>query len=250
MTGKLIVAGVSIGNLDDTPIRTLRALAESDIIVTEMEEATRQLMDFFEVKSDSVIVEYLPSFNELGINNSQYIIDNIISDLVSGKVVTLVSTEGMPLIHDPGYEIVRAARNNRISITTIPGPSAPIAALNVSGLDPWKFSFESDMPIDSIQKEKALLKVRTLDRVSIFFEHIDNLEDTLSSAIRVISSKRPGSLCIDLTTPNEKVINGSLSEILEWYLANKEWYSNQEHTGITLIICGTNYEGYQHENFY
>lgn len=250
MTGKLIVAGVSIGQIHDVPLRTIWALKDAEYIITESIPATKHLMELLNIKTNAEMIEYLPWFDEPGVNKNQHIVEDIVDKLKNGSNMVLVSTEGMPLIHDPGYEILLEVRRYNLPVTVIPGPSAPIAALNVSGLDSWKFNFESDMPIDKIEKQDALRKVKQADRTSIFFEKDHNLLDTLINSVSLISPIRPACVCINLTMKDEQVIRGTLQELLDWFSNNDFIGEYEEQKRMVLLIAGTNYYGNENESLY
>ena len=168
MNGRLIVAGVGIGNWSDTPQRTILELSNpNNIMISENAEGT--VRDF---KQNGISVTtkqytYLPHFeNGVHVNASE--IDSFVKMIENGETLVLVSSEGMPLIHDPGYELVREVRERNLPITVIPGPCAITSALNVSGIDSWKYVFESDIPTNKKERleGKIYLKIINISQAS------------------------------------------------------------------------------------
>lgn len=241
MSGKLIVAGLDIGNPLDIPQRTIALISDSDnIIVSEKIENTIYHFASLGIEIKSQMIEYLPNYVN-GVNLNNHVVGEICDAIVLGKTVVLISTEGMPLIHDPGYEIVLEARRRNLLVSVIPGPSAPIAALNVAGLDSWKFVFDSDIPTSGIQRSKLFSDISNRDITTILFEKDYLLLESLENMLSFIEPSRPIAICIDITMPTEKIIRLSLKDAHRWWFENKIIGDYEEQVKIVLVISGKGY---------
>lgn len=229
--GKLIVAGLDIGNKLDIPRRTIDALASADFIVAEHAEMMEAHCLRLGLATSCKMYNYLPDLPDRDER-----IDFIIEKVKSGMNVLLIASEGMPLIHDPGYEIVKRIRDEKLEITVIPGPSAVIAALAVSGIDSWKFSFESDVPEDFIDRNNAFIKACNQDQTVIFFEKDWQLVASLGHLGNVGNYSRKIAVCINLTLPDELIVRGTVKEVIEYFIENPRLSSQEEENKIVLII--------------
>jgi 16S rRNA (cytidine1402-2'-O)-methyltransferase len=211
MAGKLIVGGVAIGNFKDIPQRTIEAIESVDLIVAEHGVGFKNFLDKNKKAYKAEIINYLPEMH-----NPENVIKIVHDTIIEGKDVLLLSNEGMPLIHDPGWEIVKSVVDSNLNITVIPGPSAPIAALCVSGLETVKFIFDSDAP----QNYKEALEVYTVlkneKRTTIYFDKIINVRMSVEWLNEIIGPERKICICIDLTEGIEKIITRKASDMLEW----------------------------------
>ena len=208
--GLLIVAGLDIGNKLDIPKRTLNALMNSDLIVAE--HASLMELNFKRQGINFVgeMYNYLPDLPD----KEERIL--FVSDQVEqGKTVLLITGEGMPLIHDPGYEIVKSIRDKNLPITVIPGPSAVIAALAVSGLDSWKFTFESDVPSTFAERDYVFRKACKDNKTIIFFEKDWQLLSSLKHLGNIGGYNRKIAVCINLTFEDETIIRGTVREVID-----------------------------------
>ncbi|MBK7455228.1 MAG: 16S rRNA (cytidine(1402)-2'-O)-methyltransferase [Anaerolineales bacterium] len=172
--GILYLVATPIGNLEDISARALRILRESVLIAAEDTRHTGTLLKHFEIRSQ------LTSYFE---HNKLNKVDFILEKLSQGDVA-LVSDAGTPAINDPGYELVKAALASGFEVRPVPGPSAPIAALTVSGLPTDSFLYLGYLPSKSTERRKAVSQVSTLTYTLIFLESphriVDSLEDLLS----------------------------------------------------------------------
>lgn len=211
MSGKLIVGGVGIGNFKDIPQRTMESVESCDLIVAEHGESFKRFLDNKNKKYRGEIINYLPE-----LENRAEIIKHVIDSIVSGKDVLLLSQEGMPLIHDPGFEIVKAVVEAELRITVIPGPTAPIAALCVSGFSTEKFIFESDVPQNTPEAMRVFSDLKYENRTTIFFDKIINLKRSLYLLSQVIGETRRVCICINLTQGTERIITKQIKQAIEW----------------------------------
>ena len=235
--GILIVAGLDIGNTKDIPRRSLDALENSDFIVAEHAKIMEQHLSRLGIKYKGPMYNYLPELEDRDAR-----IDHICSRIESGDAVLLISSEGMPLIHDPGYEIVREVRKRNLPISVIPGPSAPIAALAVSGLDTWRFVFESDVPTDFDEREKVFKSVAESNKTVIFFEKDWQLVDSLSHLGKIAGYGKPVAVCINLTMPDETIVRGSVQKVMDHFKQNPMVSDQEEHIKVILLVGHGPYE--------
>lgn len=229
--GILIVAGLHIGNMEDIPVRTIRALINSDLIVSEHAEMMEKYLDHIGIAYKKPLYNYLPELED-----RDQRVNFICNEIKFGKKVLLISSEGMPLIHDPGYEIVRAVSDNNLPITVIPGPSAPIAALAVSGLDSWRFSFESDISLNKEEREKQFKDIVNTDKTVIYFEKDWQLVDSLKEIARICGNYRQVCICINLTLPDEFIFRGSVKDCIDFFENNPRVSEEQEKNKIVLLV--------------
>jgi 16S rRNA (cytidine1402-2'-O)-methyltransferase len=230
-SGKLIVAGLDIGDPRDIPRRTILALETSDFIVAEHAALMEEHLDRLNLKYVSPMYNYLPDLED---RNER--INNICNRIESGETVLLISSEGMPLIHDPGYEVVLEVRRRNLPISVIPGPSAPIAALAVSGLDSWRFVFESDVPTDFDERDKAFKSAALSNKTVIFFEKDWQLVDSLDHLGKVAGFGRPVAVCINLTMPNETIVRGSVQKVMNHFIKSPMVSEQEEEIKVILLV--------------
>lgn len=207
MSGNLYLVATPIGNLDDITLRALKILKEVDIIAVEDTRHTLKLLNHFEI-SKPLISYYKQTEKHKG--------EVILSKLLDGKNVALVSDAGTPVISDPGEEIVKLAIKNGIKIIPIPGTCACITSIIASGLPASSFSFFGFLPVNNNEKINKLKEIKDYNTTLIFYEAPHKLINTLN-AIREVFGERDIVLCRELTKIHEEFIRGSISDILENY---------------------------------
>lgn len=207
MSGNLYLVATPIGNLDDITLRALKILKEVDIIAAEDTRHTLKLLNHFEI-SKPLISYYKQTEKHKG--------EVILSKLLDGKNVALVSDAGTPVISDPGEEIVKLAIKNGIKIIPIPGTCACITSIIASGLPASSFSFFGFLPVNNNEKINKLKEIKDYNTTLIFYEAPHKLINTLN-AIREVFGERDIVLCRELTKIHEEFIRGSISDILENY---------------------------------
>lgn len=237
MEGKLIVGGYNIGNFKDTPQRTIENIYSSDVIVAEHAEFFDYFLDIKNKKTNAEIINYLP-----GIINKKEIIEKVINDIVDGKNVLLLAQEGMPLIHDPGFEIVKSVVEKNLKITVIPGPTAPVAALCISGFSSDRFIFNSDIPEDSIKALEVFSDLKNESRPVIFFDKIINFKRNLLLLSKQIGGQRRICVCINLTKEDERVITTQINDMIEWTNSSGFEEVKLRDSKITLVVERVIYE--------
>ena len=205
MNGKLILVATPIGNLEDASPRSLRVIGEADVVACEDTRRTRKLLSHFGVKARRLLV-----FND---SNERRASEVLTERLQRGETIALVSDAGMPGLSDPGYRLVRACADAGVPIEVVPGPSASISALALSGLPPGRFVFEGFLPRKTGDRRRRLEEVRGDPRTMVFYESPHRIEESLRDLLDVLGD-RPVALARELTKLHEEVRRGSLSELL------------------------------------
>ena len=207
MPGILYVVGTPIGNLEDMSVRAVRTLGEVDFIAAEDTRVTLKLLNHFEIKKPMV------SYHE---HNAREKGGEILTRLLAGENCAIVTDAGMPCISDPGEDLVRLCAQNGIDTKVIPGPSAAISALALSGLDTSKFVFEGFLNPQKNTRLERLEELRREKRTIIFYEAPHKLCDTLRAMYQVLGDRRI-TLARELTKIYEEVVRTTLSQAIELY---------------------------------
>lgn len=211
MAGILYVVGTPIGNLGDMSPRAIETLKSADFIAAEDTRVTVKLLNRFEIKIPMV------SYFEHNIRQrSQYIIDR----LLGGENCAIVTDAGMPCISDPGEDLVHLCAENNIQVLVVPGPSAVVSALAVSGLSTSRFSFEGFLSINKRSRFEHLEEVKTYKNTLIFYEAPHKLLATLKDMLEVFGDRRI-SLARELTKIHEEIKRTTLSEAAAFYEQNQ-----------------------------
>jgi 16S rRNA (cytidine1402-2'-O)-methyltransferase len=206
MIGKLILCGTPIGNLDDLSPRAVRALESADIIACEDTRRTRKLLSHFGIRARELVV-----YHE---GNERKKAKDLAGRIARGVTVVLVSDAGMPGLSDPGYLLVTACIEAGIDVEVIPGPSAAISALAVSGLPPARFAFEGFLPRKQGDRRRRLHELAHETRTIVFYESPHRIEACLSDLLECVGD-RPACLARELTKLHEEVRRGPLSKLLD-----------------------------------
>lgn len=199
----LFIISTPIGNLSDITLRALDALRSVDLVISEDTRKTGVLLKHFDIHKPQL------SFH---IYNEAKVVPRIIEMLEEGKRIALVSNAGTPVISDPGYSIARAAIEHEIPITCLPGPTAVIAALVLSGLPAHAFTFRGFPPRKSSARRRFMEIDSDSPHTLIFFESPYRLLDFLADAL-VVYGDRPAAIANDLTKKFETIYRGSLLEL-------------------------------------
>lgn len=203
---RIFVVATPIGNLEDISQRAIRILSEVDVIACEDTRHTRRLLTHFGITGKRVI-----SCHDHNERNSAA---GIVRLLLQGKTVALCSDAGIPVVNDPGYRVIAAAREADISVTVIPGPSAVLTALVLSGLPPHEFVFLGFPPRKSGQRRNWLTRARRHGATLVIMEAPHRLPAFLRDALEVLGDIR-GAVLIEMTKKFETTEIGSLSELVE-----------------------------------
>lgn len=212
MSGTFYVIGTPIGNLDDITIRQLDTLKAVDFICAEDTRVTLKLLNRFEIKKQLI------SFHE---HSSKADAQRIIDRLTAGESCGIVTDAGMPCISDPGEVLVRMCAESGIDIKVVPGPSAVVSAVAVSGLNTRRFTFEGFLPVPKKERAERLEKLRGETAVMVFYEAPHKLKTTLADLAEFFGGDRKVSLCRELTKIHEEVLRLTLAEAVEYYNVNE-----------------------------
>lgn len=205
--GTLFVVGTPIGNLDDMTFRQLKTLEEVDFIAAEDTRVTIKLLNRYEIKKP--LVSYHGHSNEL-------CAANIIARIQGGENAAIVTDAGMPCISDPGEILVKMCAEHGIDVKVVPGPSAVISALAISGLNTSRFTFEGFLSVNKKQRSEHLESVKDETRTLIFYEAPHKLMNTLQDFLKYFGDRKI-SLCRELTKIHEEVLRMTISEAIEYY---------------------------------
>ena len=217
----LILAATPIGNLGDASPRLREALANADIIVAEDTRTTRHLLSALGLTTDAKLVA-LHDHNEHSKATD-------IADRARDQDVVLVSDAGMPAISDPGFAVVRAAHRIGVTVTVIPGPSAVIAALAVSGQPTDRFAFEGFVPRKG--QHAFFANLAREPRTLIFYESPHRLAESLVAARDAFGPERPATVVRELTKIHEEVVAASLGELADRF-------SGATRGEIVIVVAG------------
>ena len=207
----LYIVSTPIGNLKDITLRAIDTLKSVDLIAAEDTRHTKVLLSEYQINTP--LTSY---FEHNEIKKAEY----LLGLLKEGKNIALVTDAGTPGISDPGYRVIKSAQENNIPMTAIPGPTALIAALTLSGLSAHSFVFEGFLPVKSGARRKKLEELKAEKRTVIFYESPHRLEKTLLDIQDVLGD--PEVVCArEMTKKFEEVLRGKCSEILSGLNSSK-----------------------------
>jgi 16S rRNA (cytidine1402-2'-O)-methyltransferase len=221
----LYVVATPIGNLEDISPRALRVLAEVDLIAAEDTRHTRGLLQHHGISTP------LQAVHE---HNEEQVAPSLVRRLAEGASMALVSDAGTPLLSDPGYRLVRAARQAGVTVYTVPGPSALTAALSIAGLPTDRFVFEGFLPARAPARRKLLEGLVDEIRTLVFFESSHRVLDSLADLAAVLGARREAAVCRELTKRFETVLSGSLEELVATVQADED----QRRGEFVLVVAG------------
>ena len=209
MGGVLLLAGTPIGDVSDASPALIRALTEADVIAAEDTRRLRTLLARLGIETPARVVSYFDG-------NDVARTPELVAALVDGATVVVATDAGMPSVSDPGYRITVAAIEAGVRVSVVPGPSAVLAALAVSGLPVDRFCFEGFLPRKAGERSRRLAELAREPRTMVFFEAPHRTAEMLSAAAEVLGADRPGVVCRELTKTYEEVVRGGLRELAEW----------------------------------
>ena len=224
MTGQLILAATPIGNIADASPRLKSALQNADVIAAEDSRRAKRLLQDLEVTSTAQIWSF---YDAVESTKSPELIDRVLA----GQMVLVISDAGMPTVSDPGYRLVQEAISKGVPVSVIPGPSAVLTALAISGLAVDRFSFDGFLPRKSGERKKFLQQLAGETRTMVFFEAPHRLAETLTDFAEIFGADRQAVICRELTKTYEEVVRGSFTELIKW--ADREILGE-----ITLVVSG------------
>lgn len=232
MPGILYLVATPIGNLEDMTYRAVRIFNEVDLVAAEDTRQTLKLLNHFDIKKSLI------SYHE---HNKKEMGEKLLSMLLEGKNIALATDAGTPGISDPGEDLVRLASENNVEIYLIPGATASIYGLVVSGLNTERFIFEGFLPRDNKEKKERLEEIREEERTMIFYEAPHRLIKTLESFKDALGDRKI-ALCRELTKRHEEVQRIRLSEAIEIY------NSREPRGEYVIVIEGKSRQEKQAEN--
>lgn len=202
----LILCGAPLGNPADASPRLRDTLASADIVAAEDTRRLLRLARDLEISIEGKIVSYFEA-------NEQQRTPSLVSAMLEGSSVALITDGGMPSVSDPGYRLVTAALEAGLAITCAPGPSAVTTALALSGLPSDRFCFEGFLPRKPGQRQSRLQELSSEPRTMIFFEAPHRVRPTLADMIAAFGGSRRAALCRELTKTYEEIRRATLAEL-------------------------------------
>ncbi|WP_299518631.1 16S rRNA (cytidine(1402)-2'-O)-methyltransferase [uncultured Serinicoccus sp.] len=205
----LVLAATPIGDSRDASPRLLAELADARVVAAEDTRRLRRLTDRLGITVTGEVVSYHE-------HNEASRTPDLVERIAGGDRVLLVTDAGMPSVSDPGYRLVQACVAADLPVTCVPGPSAVLMALAVSGLPVDRFCFEGFLPRKTGERERALAGLADEARTMVFFEAPHRLAATLGSMAATLGEDRPAAVCRELTKTYEEVRRGGLAELAAW----------------------------------
>lgn len=225
MPGTLFIVATPIGNMGDISARAIEVLKSVDLIAAEDTRHSGRLMSHFQITTPLV------AYHDHG---SEAQGERIFAALDGGQNVALISDAGTPLVSDPGYRLVRSARERAYKVIPLPGACAAITALSAAGLPSDRFCFEGFLPAKQSQRHKSLELLAGETRTLIFYEAPHRIVATVEDLIDIFGAEREVTLARELSKTYETVLNGNLSELLAQIKSDV----NQQKGEMVLVVRG------------
>ncbi len=222
--GRVVLAGTPIGDRRTASQALLDILEGADVIAAEDTRRFHDLLRRLEVTSAAKVVSFFEG-------NESRRLPQLLDELRSGRDVVVVTDAGMPSVSDPGFRLVRAAVDEGITVTSVPGPTAVTTALAVSGLPTDRFCFEGFLPRKAGERRNALAGLAREPRTMVLYEAPHRLADLLADAAEQLGGDRQAAVCRELTKTHEEVRRGTLAELADWARENARGE-------ITIVIAG------------
>lgn len=226
-SGKLYVCATPIGNLEDVTLRVLRTLKEVDLIAAEDTRRTRKLLSHYDIKAKLI------SFHKFSPPEKK---TQIVDQILSGKKIALVSDAGLPGISDPGHDLIQACIENSVDIEVLPGPSALLSALVISGLPTDRFLFVGFVPRTSARRKKFLGELVDEAGTLVLFEAPHRIRKLLQDLLGILGDRRI-AIVRELTKVHEEILRGRAGEMIQVF-------QEREPRGEFVVIV----EGKREEN--
>ena len=224
-TGKLWVVATPIGNLDDLSPRALEVLKDADLIACEDTRHSAGLLKHYAIATRTLALHE---------HNEREASQNLVRRMHDGENIALISDAGTPLVSDPGFRLVRAARAAGVVVRPLPGPCAAIAALSVAGLASDRFVFEGFLPPKSPARRARLQALRAETRTVIFYESSHRVVESLADMAQVFGIMRMAVLARELTKLFETVLDGTLQHLCARVAAD----ANQQRGEFVVLVAG------------
>ena len=225
MPGQLNIVSTPIGNLRDITFRAIEVLKSVDLILAEDTRVSQKLLNHYAIENK------ITSFNLINENQKT---KTLIKKLKEGKNIALIADAGTPLISDPGYLLIRSAREESIQVIPVPGCSAAIAALTASGIASDKFTFYGFLPKTKVKRAKELRKLTNRSETLIFYESVHRIVNTIESMKEIFGENRNAVLCKEITKLYESFLGSNLLEISNYLSNNPDRLKGE----FTIIVQG------------
>lgn len=223
--GLLLLAGTPIGEAADASPRLAGALRDADVVAAEDTRRLHRLTQALDVHPSGRVLSYHE-------HNEARRTPELVEALVAGATVVVVTDAGMPSVSDPGYRLVAAAVEAGVRVSAVPGPSAVLTALAISGLPVDRFCFEGFLPRKTGERSRALAQLAAERRTMVFFEAPHRLAAVLAAMAEAFGADRRAAVCRELTKTYEQVVRAPLGEL-------RRWAEDGEVRGeITLVVEG------------
>ena len=223
--GILYIVATPIGNIDDISARAIDVLRTVDVIAAEDTRHSKLLLNRLSISNKLV------AYHD---HNDDYVSSKFIESLISGQSIALISDAGTPLISDPGYKLVKLARESGVSVLPIPGASAITAALSVAGLATDRFCFEGFLPAKTAAREQRLAELSKETRTLVFYEAPHRIVAALMSFCKVFGGDRMVFLGREITKKFESHFYGSVADGCEWLSAD----SDNQRGEFVIVLSG------------
>lgn len=223
--GKLFVVATPIGNLDDLTPRARATLAQVDLIAAEDTRHSAALLRHHGIATRCIALHE---------HNEREASAELVRQMQAGKTIALISDAGTPLISDPGYRLVRAAREADVMVSPIPGACAAIAALSAAGLPSDRFVFEGFLPAKSAARRAQLQELRGETRTLIFYESSHRIVDMLADLVAEFGEARGAVVARELTKQFETVLDGTLAGLAARVVGD----ANQQRGEFVVLVAG------------
>jgi 16S rRNA (cytidine1402-2'-O)-methyltransferase len=226
--GRVVLAATPLGNPGDASARLREALATADVIAAEDTRRLRRLLADLGVRAAGRVVSFYDAVER---ERSA----ELVADAREGAVVLVVTDAGMPSVSDPGYRLVALAVEEDVAVTVLPGPSAVLAALAVSGLPVDRFCFEGFLPRKAGERASRVAELAVEPRTMVFFEAPHRLGAMLAALAEGLGPHRRAAVCRELTKTYEEVRRGTLAGLAEWA-------AGEVRGEITVVVSGASPE--------
>jgi len=207
--GRVVLAATPIGSSVDASDNLRAVLAGAPVVAAEDTRRLHTLLRRLGIRTRARVVSYFEG-------NEAARTDELLEELLAGNNVVVATDAGMPSVSDPGYRLVSAAVQEGLEVTCVPGPSAVLTALAVSGLPVDRFCFEGFLPRSAGPRRRRLQELAAEPRTMVFFEAPHRLADFLADCAQALGDQRPAAVCRELTKPHEEVVRGGLAELAGW----------------------------------
>jgi 16S rRNA (cytidine1402-2'-O)-methyltransferase len=225
VAGTLYVVATPIGNLADMVPRAIETLQTVAVIAAEDTRHSARLLAHFDIKTPAV------AYHD---HSDEQRTEQLLARLLAGESVALISDAGTPLVSDPGYRLVRSARERGIKVVPIPGACAMVAALSAAGLPSDRFAFEGFLPAKETARRAQLQTLAKDPRTLLFYEAPHRILETLQDMSVIFGAEREVVVAREITKTFETIKGGSLAEITAWV----EGDSNQQRGEIVILVRG------------